>query len=124
MGQDVKHKPGDIARLSRITEAAFMVAQAELRKKAAVEARIQAEIDQLRQGRHTVLASLLVTEERSAAQVTCHGTWLTWADQRRARLNMSLARARAAALQEREHARKAFGRDQVAQALLRRLQTH
>ena len=116
----MKRSKQEIERLARVTEAAFQLAQAALRRKAEAEARLQSELDQLRAGRRTVIATLQVTEERSAAQVACHGAWLTWADQRRARLNMALARARAAALKEREAARLAFGRDRVAQELLRK----
>ena len=114
----MKRKKAELQRLARVTEAAFMAAQAELRSKAALETALQTEIDALSEARSQVLGTLVLSEDRSAAQVLCQADWLTHAAQRRAQLNTALARARAYSLRERQKARKAFGRNAVADALL------
>lgn len=119
----MKRASADLARLARVTEAAFLVAQGALRDKAQAEARAQAELDHLAAARDTVLQTLVLDDSRNAPQVVCHGRWLSWAEQRRAHLNTALARARAKAMIERAAAQKAFGRHKVAEALLERAKT-
>ena len=110
-------RQNDMAQLAKLTRAAFQVRQAKLQKKAEAEARLQHEIDKLDAARETVLKTLSLEDGRTPAQITSHAVWLTWANRQRAGLNMALASARAAAMQEREAAKKAFGSDQVAQKL-------
>ena len=108
----------DLQCLANATEAAFMVAQSKLRAKASVEIAIQSELQTLDEARSQILGALLLTEERGAAQILCQGAALTHAEQRRARLNMALAHARALAMKERQIAQRAFGRQHVAQRLV------
>lgn len=112
----------DLQRLAKLTEAAFAAAQTRLQQKAAVEAAVQAELETLAEARQQVLETLVISGTQSPAQVVCHGTWLTYAEQKRARLNTALAKARAMALRERAIARKAFGRNQVVAELNKRAQ--
>lgn len=115
----MKHSKKDLQRLARVTEAAFMAAQAELRSKAALETALQAELNTLAEARSQVLGTLILSEDRSAPQVLCQAAWLTHASQRRAQLNMALARARALSLRERQKAKRAFGRNNVAETLVK-----
>lgn len=115
----MKRRKQDLQRLARVTEAAFLAAQAELRSKAALETRIQTELSALADARSQVLGTLILSEERSAPQVLCQAAWLTHAGQRRAQLNMALARARAMSLRERQKAKRAFGRNNVAETLVK-----
>lgn len=114
------HKKRNLERLAMIADAAFAAAQTRLKEKAAAEAAVQAEIERLSEARNKVLETLVLSKDQGAAQVVCHGAWLTYAEQKRARLNTAQARARALALTERDAARKAFGRTQAVAELLRR----
>lgn len=116
----MSRRPQDLARLGKLTEAAFMAAQTRLQKKAAAEAAVQAELDKLASDRRHVLEKLVISSTQSPAQIVCHGTWLTFAEQKRARLNTALAKARALALKERADAKRAFGRNKVVAELNRR----
>lgn len=114
----MSRKMKDLQRLANATEAAFVAAQSELRAKASVEAAIQSELHTLAEARSQILGTLVLSEERGAAQVLCQGAALIHAEQRRARLNIALAHARALAMRERQKAQRAFGRQQAARRLV------
>lgn len=109
-----------LQRLLKVTDAAQKAAQARLLETTTDERACQAAIDQLDEDRVEIMSSLQISDKTSAAQVVVDAGWLRWAEKQRGLLNMSLARARAQAMQGREEAKRTFGRHQAAAELVKR----
>ncbi|MBM7066213.1 hypothetical protein [Actibacterium sp. 188UL27-1] len=103
-----------LKRLTQITDAVFQTAQVRLREKSQAEIACRMALDNLEQDRIKVLSGLKITEQVSPAQIVVDAQWLRWAETQRGKLNMSLARARAATIRERTATQRSFGRHQVA----------
>lgn len=112
----------DLKRLATITDTALSGAQARMHQINSQEAALQQQLAELsrRSTAHTSLDSL-------AVQAGADVRWQVWADRRREEINLEMARLRAMKEEARHALRKAFGKDQAMQHLLRKqkaLQIH
>jgi len=105
-----------LARLLPVTGLAWEVARRRLAVAARGERAAEAAIARLDARRKEILAR----ETTVPGELVATARWLRWAETERARMNGTLARARAATEEERAQAARAFGRDQALQAVLAR----
>ncbi len=108
-------KPADerMKRLEAIAELRLDLGLSRLREAAGAKSASEAKLAALAEPRPS-------TTLDPVSEALAEARWQAWADVRRARLNLVLARQTAEWLQSRDDARVDFGRNEVLSALRRR----
>ena len=107
-------------QLCMITEMAWVVSSQGLRDCVAAERAVSAKLIGLAESKRSNLALLYGAEHADASVIRSVSSWLRWSERERQRLNLDLARHRAALAAEQAKARKAFGRREAARKLRER----
>ena len=106
--------------LAQLTALELGATQAKFAKIAQREAHLRQNLAQLSQQKYDRSgASVNMQEAACAAEATVR--WQQWVDQRRAVINTELAQVLALKENWRAHLTKAYGRDQAAQTVIKRL---
>ena len=114
-------KKGQMKRLAALMEARFMAEQGALRQRLAEEARAAGAIAELDQARHSAMQALSDPATFSPSHARATNVWLRWTEQRKAELNLDLARARAASATARRGLARAFGQMEASRQLVGKL---
>ncbi|WP_141134902.1 hypothetical protein [Tropicimonas sediminicola] len=112
-----KRDKAQLDALCQITEIGWAAAGQGLRDAVAAEREISGKLAALAQSRHSNLGSLNGAEQVDSGTFQFISDWLRWSERERQRLNLELARRRAALEAEQAKARKAFGRREAARQL-------
>ncbi|SFC66078.1 hypothetical protein SAMN04488094_107148 [Tropicimonas isoalkanivorans] len=112
-----ENRKQDFERLKAVTEVAWAAASQGLRRQAALERAASAKLQDLAQARRRSLDGLVAADQSDTAMISAASGWMIWAERERERLNMELARARAALAGEQAKARKAFSKREAAKKL-------
>jgi hypothetical protein len=112
-----EYRKKDLERLVAVTEVAWAAASQGLRRQAALERAASVKLQDLAQARRRSLDGLVAADQSDTAMISAASGWMIWAERERQRLNLELARARAALAGEQAKARKAFGKREAARKL-------
>ena len=104
--------------LSRLAAAEFRAKQAEFASILAHEAQLRENLAQLMASRNTRSAARPSLGD-AALNAGADMRWLQWVDQRRAAINVELARVMVKKESFKIQLQRAFGRNQAAEALIR-----
>ncbi len=106
---------GKMEQLKRLTGMVYRLRQSELQALRAEETRLRAALTEIEENRRATAAADRADPVRQSLGADI--LWQGWLDAQQRDLNMELARLRARQEPVEHRLRKAFGRDQVAQAL-------
>lgn len=108
-------KTNEFERLAEITGAGMDHAQARMKRLLAEEANIREQLASLQASRHQ-----FSPQGSAAHSVSADVKWQVWIDHRREELNLELARIFVKKDAARAQLKRAFGKDQTVQALLKK----
>lgn len=108
-------KPSDYERLARITNTAMDSAQAKMQALLAEEEALRSQLASLQSARHQ-----MVQNGGNTQAIGADVKWQVWIDHRREELNHELVRVFVQKDAARSALKRAFGKDQTVQALLKR----
>lgn len=112
-------RPGELERLTEITELLWLVKSRELRAKIEEEAELRRKMKDLEEQRRLCLDNLGSSEAEQSSPHLVAARWLRWSETERKDLNLDLAGTRAELIDLRSKAQTAFGRKIAAQQLSR-----
>lgn len=112
-----RYRRNDLDKLVAVTDVAWAAASQRLRKQAALEQAAAQRMEDLASARRRNLDGLVGADHPDPGMIAATSGWMLWSERERQRLNVELARARAATAAEQAKARKAFGKRQAARKL-------